>query len=255
MSTSKTISIVVPTLNCASLLNDCLESAKWADEIIVVDMGSSDDTLVVAAKYKAKIFKRIPPKGNFDLNRKFGMEKASSDWILKLDSDEMLEKPLQEEIKKFLNRDGGSLNGLNLFNKFFMFGKQVKHGFAYSGSHELRMVRNGKWTYEPYRLHQQINVEGEVGFLKGYYDHFNYRTVSEFITKMNKYTDFDASYLLPHVKTDNFSILSSFPKSFFKFYILNRGFLDGVVGLGSCLLFSLYYLVERIKVWEFKSKI
>lgn len=254
MSTTKTLSVVIPTFNCGLLLECCLKSVKWADEIIVVDMGSIDDTVNIAKKYGATIYKRYPKRGNFDFNRKFGMKKATSDWILKLDSDEVLEKPLQEEIQKFLLADNGAFDGINLYNKFFIFGKEIKHGFVYPEAHELRIVRKGKWKYEPYRLHQQITVEGKIGFVKGFYDHFNYRTTSEFISKMNKYTDLDAPYLTSGVKIDTFNIVFSFPKSFFKFFVLNCGFLDGVVGIASCTLFALYYLVERIKVLELKIK-
>lgn len=255
MSTSKTLSVVIPTYNCDLILAQCLESIKWADKILIVDMGSTDGTLKIAKKYHAGIYKRVPKDGNFDTNRKYGMEKATSDWILKLDSDEILEVTLQEEIKKFLSSgDDGTINGFNLYNKFFMFGKQVKHGFAHKDSHELRLVRNGSWSYDPYRFHQQIKVKGKVGFMKGYYDHYNYRTISEFLTKMNRYTDFDAPHLVKEVKTDFFDILASLPKSFFKFYILQAGFLDDLIGVASCFLFSFYYLVERIKVWEYQSQ-
>lgn len=252
MSTSKKISVVIPTYNCGLQLRNCLKSIKWADEIIVVDMGSTDDTLLVAKKYGSIIYKRFPKGGNFDLNRKFGMEKAKSDWILKLDSDETIDYDLQNEIRNFLKYgDDGSVDGLYLYNKFYIFGRQIKHGFIRNGSNELRLVRNNCWLYNPYRYHQQIKVEGKKAYLKGYYCHYNYRSVSEFIFKTNKYTEFDASRLSTLVKADTLNIVLSFPKSFLKFYFIQLGFLDGVLGLASCFLFSLYYLIEKIKVREY----
>ena len=215
-------------------------------------MGSTDDTLLVAKKYGAKIIKRFPREGNFDLNRKYGMKMAKSDWILKLDSDEVLENELINEIINFLkSEDDGSVDGFYLYNKFYLFGKQIKHGFIQRGSNELRLVRKNCWKYNPYRYHQQLVVDGKKAYLSGYYCHYNYTNVSEFIFKTNKYTELDASKLTSLIKINIVYIVLSFPKSFFKFYVIQLGFLDGMIGLVSCFLYALYYLIEKIKVREY----
>jgi len=244
-----TISVVVPTYNCATNLQKCLDSVRWADEILVVDMGSTDKTTAVARKYNAKIYKRFPVTGNFDENRQYGMFKATGDWILKLDSDEILSPTLQNEIKDLL-KSNTRYNGFNLYNRIFMLGFQVRHGLVKAGSRELRLVRNGYWHYKPFRFHQLITVDGKVGFLRNYYDHFNVSTISEFINKMNLYTSVDARHYT--VKISMFSILIAPVKTFCKLYIWQLGFLDGGIGLIVCLLFALYNLTEKVKVWEFK---
>lgn len=247
----KTIGVVVPTINCADDLGRCLRSVQWVDEIIVTDMGSIDETVTVAKRFGAKVYFRIPRKGNFDLNRKFGMERARSDWILKLDSDELLSVPLQREISNFLQHDNGQYNGFNLYNRIFMFDHQVKHGFVKSRSHELRLVRRGKWHYDPYRFHQQITVDGKVGYLKNKYDHYNIKTVSDFIKKMNCYTDVDSKYYAQKISL--VTVLLASPKTFFKLYFWQLGFLDGGLGFVVCLLFAVYNLVEKVKVWEVQN--
>lgn len=243
------LSVIIPTLNCADGLGKTLESIKWVNEIIVVDMESTDGTLGVAKKYKAKIYHRVPKDGNFDLNRKFGMEKTNGDWILKLDSDEELSPQLQKEIQDFLVSDNGTINGFNVPNKIFMLGKQIKHGFVKNHSHELRLVRNGKWHYDPYKFHQQITVDGKVNFLKEYYLHHNFASVSEFFNKMNKYTSFDA---LETRKQNLLPILIPFFSlgTFIKLYIAKLGLLDGIAGLTVCYLFAIYNLTLKIKIWE-----
>lgn len=246
-----TITAVIPTYNCFSQLSRCLQSIEWADEIITVDMNSSDRTRDLAKSFGAKIFIKIPRDNNFDLNRKFGMKIAKRDWVLKLDSDETLSFALQEEIYKFLQtKDDPQFNGYNFYNRLFWFGKQIRHGIAKPESHELRLVRNGKWHYDPYRYHQLVTVEGKVGFFKNYYDHYNYESVSEFFEKTNKYTNLDAK-IIASTRHVNLLRITLFPLgSFFKLFFFQKGFLDGEIGLISCFLFSMYNLIEKIKIWE-----
>lgn len=247
----ETVTVIVPTLNCADRLEKCLRSARWVDEVIIVDMGSTDDTLEVAKRFNARIYNRIPQDGNFDQNRKFGMTKASCDWVLKLDSDEILSPALQREIQRLLKNDNHRYNGFNLYNRIFMFGRQIKHGFVKSDSHELRLVRNGYWHYDPYRFHQQITVNGNIGFLKGYYDHHNILSVSEFIDKMNRYTEVDSKYYTTNISI--IAVLLAPVKTFCKLFFWQLGFLDGGSGLIVCNLFATYSLVEKIKVWQLQN--
>lgn len=245
------LSVVIPTFNCAAGLRKALESVKWAEEIIVVDMGSTDKTLEIAKKYGAKIFKKIPRDGNFDQNRLFGMKEATGDWILKLDSDEILSRNLQKEIQEFLEKDNGKFSGINLRNNIFMLGQQIRHGFVKKDSLELRLVRKGKWQYNPFRFHQQITVIGQIGFLKNPYNHYNFSTISEFILKMNRYTTIDAKYF--RNKIFIFGVILAPIKTFFKLFFWQGGFLDGEVGFIVCCLYALYNLVEKIKVWEIRA--
>lgn len=249
-STTKSLSVVIPTYNCESKIRKCLESVKWADEIIIVDMFSTDRTIDIVKKYATKIFRRIPKDGNFDYNRKYGMEKSKCDWILKLDSDEVLSKELQSEIKTFLTKNNTDYDGYNFYNKIFMLGKQVKYGFIKPGSHELRLVRKGAWTYDPYKYHQLIKVKGSVGFFNNSYDHYVFDTVGEFMNKTNKYTDLDASFLKDTMRVNILTVMAAPYKSFVKLFFIQKGFMDGRLGLMSCTLFSIYNLVEKLKIWH-----
>lgn len=244
----RTLSVVIPTYNCAYELRKCLRSVQWADEIIVVDMYSTDGTVDVAEKFSARIYRQFPFEENFDLNRKFGMERAKGDWILKLDSDEVLSLKLQAEIRRFLLKDDDTYSGLNLCNKIFMFGRRINHGPVKSNSHELRLVRNKHWHYEPYRFHQLISVDGKVGFLNNYYSHYNFKTVSQFVNKMNKYTNLDAKYYLK--KMPLIMVILAPIKTFLKLFFWQMGFLDGQVGFVVCMLFATYSFVEKTKIWE-----
>lgn len=253
MSTRKTVSVVIPTFNCFENLERALQSLTWADEIIIVDMSSTDDTLLVATKYGAVIFKNVPVDGNFDKNRKLGMQHAKSDWIIKLDSDEEITSALAKEIMSFLGNDDNELNGIYFYNKIMVFGQEIKHGFVKRRSHELRMVRKGYWRYRPYKFHQQISVIGKTSFFKEKYIHYNFSDVSEFIRKTNKYTQLDAKIA---ATKKNLLVLDACIapfKSFIKLYFIQMGFLDGLVGLEMAFLFAVYNLIEKVKIFEVKK--
>lgn len=253
------LSVVIPTFNCSEKLKRCLETVSWAFEIIIVDMGSNDKTVEVAKAFGAKVFTRIPEDGNFDTNRKFGMENATGDWILKLDSDEILSLELAQEVREFLIKVGneedkgnGGYVGYNLYNRTVMFGKQVNHGFVKKAAHELRLFKKGHWKYDPYRFHQLITAAGKTSFFKNYYVHYVYETVSEFFQKTNRYTTLDAGYIAKERKITPLSAIIAPFKSFTKLYFFQEGYLDGKIGFIVSYLFALYNLIEKVKIWELK---
>lgn len=247
------ISVVIPTFNCKDKLKGCLDTVSWAKEIIIVDMGSTDGTLDLVKKYGAKVFLRPYPKdGNFDWNRLFGMRKARSNWILKIDSDERLSESLQEELAKFSidKVKNDNISGVYLRNRIFFLGKEIRHGPVEPDSKELRLVKKNRWKYYPFRYHQQIIVTGKTLISSGYYVHYNYQSVKEFIDKTNRYTELDSISLASKQKVSIFLLLFVFFWYIVKYYLLRRGFLDGRIGVVSCFLFALYYFIEKIKIFE-----
>jgi len=250
MSTKEiNLSVIIPTYNCSKTLRGALESVRWAKEIVVVDMGSVDGTLDIAKQFKAKIITNVPNDGNFDKNRKLGMEVATSEWLLKLDSDEYLSPELQKEIKKILLQEN-KCNGYKIRNKLFMFGFEIKHGFVKPNSSEMRLVRNGCWKYNPYKYHQNIEVEGKTSILKNFYYHYNYSNVKQFINKTNLYTSEDCKHYLRKISL--FDVIQAPFRSFLKLFLLQQGFLDGKVGFEVSYLFGIYNLIEKIKRYEFQ---
>lgn len=250
---SSTITAVILTYNCEANLKRCLSSLLWVDEIIVVDMFSDDGTVALAKKHGAKVIQNMPENNNFDQNRKKGMEIAKSDYIMKIDSDEEITKDLEREIIGFLKSDDNEHDGINLFNNIYMFGQLVSHGFIKKHSHELRIFRKNKWQYDPYRFHQLIKVSGKTKFLKNYYLHHQTETVVEFLEKANKYTSLDSKILSVEKRITPLICFLSFIKTFLKLYIWQKGYLDKFLGLETSLLFAMYYLIEKIKIWEIQN--
>lgn len=249
----KKLSVVIPVFNSENYIKDCLKTIRWADEIISVDRGSSDDTVNICMQFGARVIRNVPPCNNFDINRRIGMLAAKGDWILKLDSDERLTKQLQLSIQNVL-KESNDFAGFNFHNRIFYFNQEIKHGFKGDKHFELRLFKRDKWFYNPFKFHQEIKVTGKIGFLRGNYLHFNSQSIKGFIDKTNKYTDLDANKDYKKRSDINFfhSLISPV-YYFFKRFVIYKGFLDKTHGLIVCLLYSIYNFAYKIKIWENRS--
>ncbi len=186
------IAAVINTFNEAGKLEGCLESVyKWVDEILVVDQGSTDGTLEIAKKYKAKIVphERVP---YVEIVRNFGVDKANGKWVLVLDPDERVPKTLSEKLRKISKED--SCDAVNIPRKNIIFGSWLKHTNCWPDKH-IRFFKKGKvfWTE---RIHLYPKVEGKVLDLpvteQLAVEHLNYDSIREFLERQNRYTDIGA---------------------------------------------------------------
>ncbi|PIS09586.1 hypothetical protein COT75_00050 [Candidatus Beckwithbacteria bacterium CG10_big_fil_rev_8_21_14_0_10_34_10] len=247
------ISVVIPVFNVGSIIKDCLQSVEWADELVCIDMGSTDNTMVVCKEQGVNLLKNIPKNYNFDINRKLGMINARGEWILKIDSDDRLTKKLQKSIKAAI-KGKGSIVGYNLFNRVFFFNREIKYGMKKRNSSELRLFKKKSWIYNPFKFHQLIRVKGNTDYLEGNYLHFNSQSIREFINKMNLYTDLDAGKDSSLGKKASFLHLIISPiVKFIKIYIINLGLLDGAYGLIVSMLYAFYNFTYKLKIFEKKS--
>src|SRR4030043_2088266 len=156
------ISVVVSAWNEEGKIERCLASAKWANELIVVDNSSIDKTPHVAKKMGATVFTR-PNNPMLNINKNFGFEKASSDLILCLDADEQLTPELSGEIQKVI-RDSQETVGYWISRKNIIFGKWIEHGLWWPDK-QLRLFRQGKGKFPCKHVHEYIEVSGPTGEL------------------------------------------------------------------------------------------
>ncbi len=255
---SATLSVVIAARNCADRLETTVQ--PWrpiAHEIIVADQMSTDQTAEVAQKLGCRLIRNDPPGGNFDLNRKLGMEQATGDWILYIDTDERPTAELLAEIRKFLEQPLGptSPNGVRIPNMFYFLGRPLRHGIFNPRSAEIRMVRRGKWQYPcESGFHRGLSVEGKVARFKNVYKHFNVNSLAEWFLKTNQYTEHDADKkiqeLAPGDVVMTYGAFFSAFRFFVRHYFFRLGFLDGFPGLVAVFYFMLYHLTLRIKLWE-----
>ena len=247
------ISTVIVTLNEEKKLLNCLESVKdFSDEIVVVDLGSTDHTLEIAKKYQAKIFTH-PRVDYVELVRNFAIAKAQGDWILVLDPDETVPQSLKNKLKDVISED--KYTAVNISRKNIFFGKWISHTNWWPDRH-VRFFKKGKVKWEK-RIHLYPKVEGQILELPAKEDlaieHFGYQTIGEFINRQNRYSSIEAQNLYNLVEKFSWGKLFWKPtREFLVRFIKHRGFLDGFYGFALTILMMVYQLQLMVKLWELK---
>jgi glycosyltransferase involved in cell wall biosynthesis len=247
------ISVALITLNEEVNLPRTLESVKplvrdGQGEIIIVDSGSTDRTLDIARSFGAKIFSESW-KG-FAAQKNSAMEKASGDWVLQLDADEMLEAELTLELDHALEQSG-NLVGYWIPRKNYFLGRWIKHGGFYPDP-KLRLIRRGAGKFEEYGAHPTIKVEGATGRLKHALIHNAYPDLSGYIDHMNSYSSSGAQVVVAQGHR-GFNLLNIVvrPKLTFVYnYIFRLGFLDGCEGFLLHMYHAVYVSWKYAKAWE-----
>lgn len=245
------LSVTIITLNEEKDLPQALESAiKIADEIILVDSGSTDNTLKIAEKYSCKIFTR---KFDTYANQKnFAASKTSGDWILSLDADEEISSELVVEIKTAIKTS--DFSGYSIPRKNFILGKEIRYTRWQSELDRhiwLWKKDKGTWVGD---VHEELVVAGKVGKLKFAKIHHQYETVTEFFEMMNRYSSLDANIL--NNKGQKFSFFKLILQTKYNFlvrYFYRLGFLDGWRGFVLSYLMAIYQFQVWIKLWQLQK--
>jgi (heptosyl)LPS beta-1,4-glucosyltransferase len=247
----QTITVVISAFNEESTLGRCLTSVSFADELIVVDNNSIDKTSEIAKKFKAQVY-RQPNQLMLNINKNYGFEKAKSDWILNLDADEEIPVALASEIQKMINTNPTE-NGFWIKRKNYSFGKWIEHGLWWPDK-QIRLFRRGKGRFPCVHIHEYIDVEGKIGEFVQPYVHYNYESVHQYLTKIDRASTSEALSL----EAMNYQLAwhdaLRFPLSdFLKIYFAQSGYKDGLHGLVMALFQAFYSFAVFAKFWEMKK--
>lgn len=240
------LSVVILTHNNQNSIERCLKSASFADEIIVVDDFSTDKTIPVAKKHHPKILKR-KLSNDYAAQRNHGLNQATSDWVLFLDSDEIITPALRAEI--LANISQKSITGFYLKRTDFLLGSTLEHG-EIGNTRLLRLAQKGagRWIRP---VHEYWQVNGPTKTLKNPLHHLRDLSLSQFIARINHYTDLDAKALLAEDKPFTYHDLFIKPVGKFLYnYFYLLGFLDGFAGFTLAFSMSLHSLIVRVKLYE-----
>lgn len=221
------LSVTLITLNAAAQLEACLKSVAFADEIVVVDSGSSDDTVALARRYGARVIHR--DWLGFGAQKQFAVTQAAHDWVLCLDADERVSPELQASIEAVLVAPDRCAYRFPRCNRFL--GRYLRHGEGYP-DWSLRLFdrRHGHWSDDA--VHEKVVVTGEVGTLPGDLLHESAETLATYLAKQNRYTSLAAEEAVGRGRRANAAKIVLSPLlRFIKFYLLRGGFLDGLPGL------------------------
>ncbi len=221
------LTAIVPTGNEAHNIDAVLESVSFADEIMVVDSYSTDNTVELAKKYTDFIVQR---EYEYSASQKnWAIPQATHEWILLVDADERITPALRDEIQSILKNPGKEV-GYWIFRDNLFMGRQLKDS-GIKGDKCIRLFRKSLCKYEDKHVHAEIIAQGEVGALKNRMLHDTYVDIDRFYIKMNRYASWQAEDY--DKKTKNITLYHLWLKPsfrFFKHYILGKGFLDGFEG-------------------------
>jgi len=239
-------------------LPECLESVKWADEMIVVDNGSMDKTTSIAEKNGAKVFKydREASQGYFSEIRNFAALKARGDWLLYIDADERVTKGLSDEISEIVRGDGGhSRAAYAIPRKNILLGREMKHG-GWWPDYVLRLIKKEALLGWEGKLHEQPKIRGEVGKLTNPLTHITHKNLTEMVDKTNKWSEIEATLLFEsgHPKMNILRFISAGFREFWQRGIREKGFLDGTVGWIEIMYQVYSKLITYTKLWELQLK-
>ena len=243
-----TLSVVIITFNEEANLARTLASVAWADEIIIVDSGSTDRTREVAESFRAK-FHSETWKG-FAAQKNSALAKATGDWILSLDADEEVEPALADEIHKVLAANP-SVAAFWIPRKNFFLGRWIEHGGFYPDP-KLRLFRRGAGQFEERLVHEDLRVEGTTASLRHHLLHHAYPTIEDYVEHMNRYSSLGARMAVAK-RPRGFSFVDIVVRprlTFFYNYVLPLGFLDGREGLLLHLYHADYVSWKYAKAWE-----
>ena len=221
------MSLVLITRNAGKELRAALDSARFADEVIVVDSGSDDDTVQIAASFGAKIFHQAWL--GYGPQKQFAVERASHDWVLCLDADERVTPSLAESIESALARADSTAYRMARRNRFL--GRWLNHGEGYPDwTVRLFDRRHARWSDDP--VHEHVIANGRIGSLSGDLLHESAQSLDAYLAKQNRYTTLQAQRLHEQGRRASVVTLVLSPVvRFLKFYIVRLGFLDGIAGL------------------------
>jgi glycosyltransferase involved in cell wall biosynthesis len=257
------LSVVIITRNEELNILRCLESVKpVADEIVIVDSGSDDRTCQICRDSGCKVISReFDGYGN---QKQFATDQATNDWVLSIDADEVLTEELQHEIIQLFhdppksqipNPTSEILHPAYLipFSLCFM-GRILIHGGVGNEVH-LRLFNRTQGGFTTVPVHEGIEVKGSAGRLNGRIIHYSYRDISHHIEKINTYTSQAAEGYRERGKSFSKTwVVMKFPLSFFSFYFLKLGLLDGYPGFIWSFLASVYSTLKVAKTIELTTK-
>jgi len=245
------LSVTVITKNEASDLGAALASVAFADEIIVVDSHSTDETVAIARQYTDRVFLR-DWAGYID-QKNYAAAQAANDWILSLDADERVTPALAGEIKATLAGEPPH-QAYRIPRVTWHFGRWVRTTDWYP-DYQLRLYdrRAAQWTGK--YVHEAVTVRGSVGQLRGEFQHYAYRDIADHLETMDRYTTLAARQMYESGRRAGLMQVAGHPPlAFLRNYIARGGFRDGVAGLTISAMNSYYVFLKFAKLWELEHQ-
>lgn len=244
------LTVTVITRNEAEHLDAALGSVGWADEIVVVDAESTDDTVAIARRHTPRV--EVRPWPGYSAQKNYAASVASNDWILSLDADERVTPDLGEEIRHLLESDPPR-RGYRVPRVTWYLGRWIRSTDWYP-DYQLRLYDRRAARWNTRRVHESVEADRPPGLLRHELQHYAYRDISHHLATIDRYTTLAAEQWLAEGRRANGFGMFFHPRfAFIRNYILRGGFRDGSAGLLVSRLNAYYVFLKLAKLWEMQS--
>jgi (heptosyl)LPS beta-1,4-glucosyltransferase len=242
------LTVTVITRNEAANIEGALESVSWADEIVVVDSRSADETVEIARRHATRI--EIQEWKGYSAQRNYAAAIAANDWILALDADERVPPALAAEIQQIM-REGPKAGGYRMPRVSHYLGRWIR-GTDWYPDYQLRLYDRRVGQFNGKRVHESVELaRGKPGTLRNDLQHYPYRDISDHVTSIDHYTTLAAEeWFAAGRRTNPLDVLLHPPAAFLRNYIVRGGFRDGTAGFLISVLNSYYVFLKILKLWE-----
>ncbi len=245
------ISVLIPTYNNQKTIRDCLESVKWADEVLVVDSFSTDQTLGICREYGVRVIQHEYLQSAKQKN--WAIPQCANDWVFQLDTDELPEPGLVNEIKAVLDHPSRYVNGYRMPFKHHILGEWVRVAGLYPEYH-IRLFRRDRGRFEDKEVHAHVRVPGTVGTLRHHILHYGMTSISKQLANVDRYSRYQADELKKRGKRFHWYHLVVRPIAIFAYYyVFKFGFMAGHRGFLISALNATFDFWARAKLWEVQT--
>lgn len=241
------ISAIIIAGNEEKNIADCLESVRWADEIVVVNSESTDRTVEIAKRYTDKVF--IRRWEGYAAQKAFSLEKASNEWVLSLDADERISPELLDEIKAL---DFSRADGFYIPRRNYFLNKVIR-SCGWSPDYQLRLFRKSKTKMTDRQVHEGFTVDGKRSRLKGELIHYTHTSIAATLRKINEYSTLEAEEKSARIHVTGIKIFFKPLWAFFQHFIIRKGFTDGAHGLMVSIIHAMTKTQVYMKIWEIQN--
>lgn len=249
------LTVLIPTFNEVENLRQLLPLVSWADEVLVVDSFSTDDTVNYALSMGAKVIQRA--YGNSASQKNWAIPQAAHSWIFLIDADERPTPDLVKEVQQILTQPEAEESPVAYWigrNNYFL-GKPIRFS-GWQNDAVIRLFKRDDCQYEEKEVHAEILSTGKIARLKARFDHYTYKDMAHFLAKMERYAYWSAKDHLAKTKQITWFHLYIKPAfRFFKHYILKQGFRDGKEGLIVCKVLAWGVFLRYVMMLEMKNRV
>ncbi len=246
------VSAVIITYNEEKNIRRTLQQLYWCDEVVIVDSYSTDNTLAICKEFGCTIFSR--KFEGYGEQKRFAVLQASNDWVLCIDADEVLtDKLIWEMTEELLS--GTPCSGFSVRMNLVFLDKEFVHGKE-SGRYFLRLFNKLHGGFTDDKVHESIQVEGKIKKLHHTIRHYSYTSLHQCLEKCNRYSTYSAEMAFGKGKTKSIlAIFFGLPYNFFKYYFLERNFLNGLKGFYWSVFSTYYHFAKYVKLRELHQSI